>query len=346
MTVDWRLFFPPGTRVVALPNWRRPRLYLPAQGFAGCWRASSFYPASRFRARIYRLLLRAKATTGLVGVRAARTDRWLLGEFVQDMLPQVVSAVVLVGTPGPAQKITAQLQDVEGRILGYLKYAEKEAAYSRIRREHRVLSVIPEGLGPKTLKYGTLANGRALLTTPISGRRLPATLPPAGGVVDFLRSFACSSPISVEAHPWVRSVRERSSERVELDTGFEALAGKHWPVVLQHGDFAPWNLLRRSESTVAAFDWEYGTLEGFPCLDLAYYVLQTSALIYRWAPTKAARYTAGYLTKQPRFGLSSAEARALTRLAAYDAYQNSLEDGQTRDGGLQPWRRAIWEGAA
>jgi hypothetical protein len=239
------------------------------------------------------------------------------------------------------------LRDKEGQVLGYLKYGEKEAARKRLYREYRVLSDIPKGLGPEALKYGALADGRALLTTPILGRQLPASLPPAGGVVDFLRSFAVSSPTSVETHPWVKRLREGRTEGVELDTCFEALGGRNWPVTAQHGDFAPWNLCRKPEGAVGAFDWEYGTLEGFPHLDLAYYALQTSALIYRWTPAKAARYTVGYLTRETRLALSSTEAQALTRLAAYDAYQRFLEDGQTSDNnGLQKWRRAVWESRA
>jgi hypothetical protein len=342
---DWALFFPPGARVLALPTWQQPRLYLPAQRFDERWRASSFYPASRFPARLYRLLLRSKATTGLAGVRVARSNGWLLGEFIQDVLPQVVSAVILVGTPGPAQKITAQLRDGKGRIVGYLKYAEKVAARERLYNEHLVLAGIPEGLGPEALKYGVLGDGRALLTAPILGRRLPATLPPADGVVGFSMSFTVSPPVPVEAHPWVRKTNEGKGGG-RLGSCFEALAGRRWPVVAQHGDFAPWNLLRRSEGTIRAIDWEYGTLEGFPHLDLAYYLLQTSALMYRWSPAKAADCTCKFLVKELRGALSSVEAKALTRLAAFDAYQKALDDGHTPDTGLQPWRRQIWKGAA
>jgi hypothetical protein len=42
--------------------------------------------------------------------------------------------------------------------------------------------------------------------------------------------------------------------------------------------------------------------------------------------------------------LSAAEAQALTRLAAYDAYLKASEDGQPESAGLQSWRRQIWEG--
>lgn len=345
MTVDWSLFFPPGARVLALPDWRRPRLYLPAQRFGQRWGASSFYPAFRLPARLYRLALRSKAATGFGEVRMVRSDGWVLGEFVRDALPGAVSTTVLVGTPGPAQKITARLEDKEGKVLGFLKYAEKDAARIRLRREYRVLQAIPGGLAPKALGYGILGDGEALLTSPISGKRLSATMPPSKDAAHFLTSLAVSTPVVLEDHPWVKGVREQDGKGA-LDACFEVLAKRRWPVVVQHGDFAPWNLLRISGSRIVAFDWEYGALEGFPCLDLAYYALQISALIHRWSPAKAARRTVECLLRDNMFTLNGAEARTLTRLAAYDAHQKALEDGQAPGEGLQDWRREIWEGAA
>jgi hypothetical protein len=345
MIAKYDLFFPDGTRVLTLPNWQNPRLYLPARYFLQRWKDSSFYPAFRLLARLNRLSLRIRATVGLGEVRQVRSSGWPLGEFTHDVLPQATSVVVLVGTPGPAQKLTAQLRDDNGQVLGYLKYGEKEAARKRLQQERRMLSCIPEGTGPELLKYGTLGDGEALLTTLLPGKSLPATLPPARDLTDFLTGLAVLPPVPITNHPWVRRARNRS--QLELDPWFEALTGRDWPVTIQHGDFAPWNLLRRSDGRLGAIDWEYGTLEGFPYLDLAYYVLQTSALIYHEAPLRAAEYASKYLARQPQLMLRSVEARALVSLAAYDAYQGFREDGHLpTTNNLQMWRRAIWEGSA
>ncbi len=344
--MDWRFFFPPGTRVIALPNWQHPRLYLPARYFLESWEMSSFYPASRLGARLYRLMLRIRAAAGALEVRTAHSDGWALGEFVQDTLPQAVSTVVLVGLPGPIQKVTAQLRDEKGRVLGYAKCSEKRAARCRLRWEHYMLSSISKGLGPEVLKYGALEDGDILLKTPIFGKRPLSNLPPVEGAVDFLTSLVVSSPVPVDEHPWVRGVRERGGEEGKLDACFEVLARKRWPVVVQHGDFTPWNVVQTSEGRIRAVDWEHGTLEGFPHLDLAHYALQTSALVYRRTPAKAIRYTVKHLTEEPRLALGVAEARVLARLAAYDAYRKTLEDGQSVTSDLQTWRRAVWEGVA
>jgi hypothetical protein len=340
------LFFPPGTRVLALPNWQHPRLYLPAQRFSQRWDESAFYPASRLGARLRRLLLRISAVAGMAEVRTVTSSDWTLGEFTGNLLPQVDSAAILVSTSSATQKVTVQLRDERGAVLGYLKHAGQGVARTRLRHEHHVLSGLSRGMGPKALKYGTFGNGEALLMTPISGKPLPTTLPPVNGVVDVMMSFTSSPPVGLEVHPWVLRTLERGSEVAALEACLEALIGKRWPIAVQHGDFAPWNLLRKPGGEVGTFDWEYGRLEGFPYLDLAYYILQTAALIYRWAPAKAARYAVRYLTSEPRLALSTAEAQALTRLAAYDAYYTFLQYGRVEGTNLQVWRRAIWKGAA
>lgn len=340
--MGWEGFFPSGAQVIALPSWRNPRLYLPARGFFETWERSSFYPASRFRARFYRTLLRAKASAGLSKVRMVEESGWALGEFVRQVVPEAAHAVVLVGTLGPAQKITAQLLDKKDQVVGYVKYAEKEAARNRLRKEWRMLHNLPCEVGPKPLKHGLLGDGEAILITPVPGRWVPRDLPPAKGVDALLSSLVVLPAAPLEDHPWVQRIRERS--KFEFDPWLETLTRENWPVVVQHGDFVPWNLLRRPDGTIGAIDWEYGTLEGFPFLDLVYYLLQTSALIYRWAPSKAVEYAVKYLSLHPQLTLSRVEARTLTRLAAYDAYHKSLEDGHALGNvDLQSWRRAVWE---
>lgn len=341
MTVDWNLFFPPGTRVLALPDWINPRIYLPALHPLRTWEHSAFYPASRLGARLYRLSIRLRAAAGLAEARTTRSSGWPLKEFVQVVLPSLASAVILVGTPSPSQQLTVQLRDEKGRVLGYLKYAETDIARKKLRQELFILSNLPDGVAPQPLKFGTLGDGEAFLKTVLPGKLLGVTLPPPAHLIDLLDSLVVHPPITSEAHPWVRGMRAR--EMPGFDALFQPLANRNWPVTIQHGDCAPWNLLEAPDGRLRAVDWECGTLEGFPYLDLAYYILQTSALIRRRAPLEAARYTVRYLQGHPAFALSSTEAQALTRLAAYDAYWKYLEDGASRNTGLQTWRRAIWE---
>lgn len=339
--MDWEAFFPPGTPVVALPSWNNPRLYIPAKGFLQRWKGSAFYPAFRLHARFYRLLLRAGAAVGLVAVRVARSDGWPIGAFIQAALPHVVSVTVQVGTPGPVQKITVQLSAEGGKVVGYLKYAEKAVACKRLQQEYEVLSGLPKGVGPLPLRYGSLGAGIALHTTPVPGKLLPAKLPPAAGFASFLQILTAAPPLPLEVHPWAQAIRVPGEGCVER--WLEALADRKWPVVIQHGDLAPWNLLSAPNGKLRAIDWEYGSQTGFPYVDLAQYMFQVAALLYHWSPSKAMDYTIHYLTRQPWPGLTSAEAGAIAGLTVYQAHRHALEDGHAPDAPMQAWRRAVWE---
>lgn len=272
--IGWESFFPRGTRVLALPNWDNPRLYVPAQNFSERWGKSALYPASRLRGRLYRVLLRTRAAAGLPVARVARADGWPFGEFARDVLPGPASVTVLAGEPSPVQKFTARLCDSEGKVLGYIKYAEEEPARRRLRQEHQVLARLPEEVGPRPLKYGPVAGGEALVSTPLPGRHLPANLTALDEVTGFLQRLVVSAPLPLENHPWARDIRGRSE--LDLDPWLEALSASDWPVVIQHGDLAPWNVLRGPEGALGAVDWECGSLESMPHLDLAHYILQST----------------------------------------------------------------------
>lgn len=336
MSAEAALFLPPQAQVLALPSAGEPRLYLASESAAQRWRHSGLYPAFRRSARAYRVALRVKAALGLGRTWSNPGVAWALGEFVQDCLPGVEAAVVSLGTPGPARKITVQLW-AGARVVGYLKYAETSAARARLEQEHRVLGALPAGVGPNVLKYAAFEKGQALVTAPVPGRAVPTRLPPDPGLVGFLETLRQDETFPLERHPWVLNVRQRFG--TALDGWLEPLASESWPVVFQHGDFAPWNVLRRADGTLTAIDWEYGSVEGFPHLDAAYYLLQVAALMRRWPPERARAYAARHLGAS----LAAAQADALVRLAAFAAHQEALADGHDPSAPLQAWRRAVWE---
>ena len=334
--------FPPRTPLLALPNWRAPRVVLSGSGSpVKRWRSSAFYPATRSVAKLYRIVIRGKAALGWGEARQALGERWTLHEFLQDCLPAIDSIVLQTRPPGPAQKFTVELRGRAGRIIGYVKYGTETLAQRRLAQEYLTLTRLPAGLGPTPMKFGNMGDGTALLVTPLCGQEVRARLPPAPKVLEFAKSLEGSSTLALNDHPYVGAMRQRIGPR--LDAILEDLAGRAWPVVPHHGDFAPWNLRRRDDG-LAAFDWEFGTPDGFPYIDLAYFILQVAFLIYSWPPVKSAIYATEWLERQSAFGLTDREARALSRLAMFDAYLRAKDDGYPEDHPLRAWRRRIWGG--
>lgn len=336
MSTDAASFLRPNTRILALPRASRPRLYLSSESASQRWRHSGFYPAFRWTAQAFRVALRLRAALGLTRTQRNPDAKWALSAFVQDCLPELDAAVVSLGTPGPAQKATVQLW-CGASVVGYLKYAKTPAAKARLEQEHRILRELPGTVGPTVLKCADFSEGRALVTAPVAGRVVSARLPLGEGMRTFLRGLRQPRSHALESHPWVLNFEERFGG--VPDAWLEPLANREWPVVFQHGDFTPWNVLQSPNGARTAIDWEYGSVTGFPHLDAAHYLLQTGALIRRWRPVRALANATRHLDES----LSPGQAEALVRLAAFEAFQNALVDGNDPDAPLQAWRRAVWE---
>jgi hypothetical protein len=335
----WQVFFPPHSRVAALPSWRRPRLLIPASTLQDRLSGSTFYPAFRLTGRLYRLLVRSKAVCGLCCRNSGSSGPSPLDEFLRDLLPGARVRAMQIGMPGPARKITVQLADDQGRVVGYVKCASSPLARVRLGLEFRLLLRLPEGTAPIPLKYGSAHGFDLLLLNPVPGRTLKATVAPHNELRRLNHLLAGGGTVALEAHPWVHALRTRSNTMIQA---LDELARREWAVTIQHGDLAPWNLIQDRSGHLTAIDWEYGLATGFPGLDLAQYILQVAALICRWRPDRAREYAIHELQRDPYLMVTRRQAAALVGLAAYQAYENAISDSSTADHPLQVWRRDIW----
>lgn len=340
MSINLSLFFKSGTNLIAIPSKEKPRLIFPEATPFQQWLDCSQCPTFTENKRPKRLLLRFKAALGRDKLRVGDTKGYLLDNFIGEKLSQVSRGLVLVGTPGPAQKITVQLRDSSENIIGYLKYSDKPAAMQRLAQEFNVLLKLPAGLGPLPLRFGSLGSGEALLLSPLPGKKMPSFLPPPSELSIVLRAMLLSTQYSIYDHPWIQTLSEKSD--LGFDMWLKPLAGRRWPTVILHGDFAPWNILQ-DMNRLNLLDWEYGSLEGFPYMDLVYFMLQVAALVYSWKPSEAFRYIEIYLSRELQGFLDAFEIRSLIRLSAYSAYLQALQDGHKPDAPIQNWRRAVWE---
>jgi hypothetical protein len=337
--VVWDGFFPPHSRVAALPSWRRPRLLIPASTLRERLSGSAFYPAYRLMGRVYRLLVRSKAACSLCCRFSGSSGPSPLDEFLRDLLPGARVRAIQIGMPGPARKITGQLADDQGRVVGYVKCASSPLARVRLDREYRLLLRLPQGTAPVPLKYGSADGFDLLLLNPVPGRTLKATVAPHSELRRLSHLLSGGDPVALEAHPWVQALGSRSGAMIHA---LDALARREWAVTVQHGDLAPWNLIQDRSGHLTAIDWEYGLPLGFPGLDLAQYILQVAALICRWRPDRAREYAIHELQRDPYLMVTRRQAAALVGLAAYQAYGNAISDSFTADHPLQVWRRDIW----
>jgi hypothetical protein len=176
---------------------------------------------------------------------------------------------------------------------------------------------------------------------------------------DYLRSLQASGTRHVaDEHPAIVQIRNQAAGQTDwsrfADDLLEQLIGslgrdRIWGQVWRHGDFAPWNIFRNRGSMggrLCAVDWEEGAPEGFPGLDLAYFLLQTASLMHRWTPDRSVQYAldAMAVADPESYGGSDGAPRAIAivRLSALDAWLRN--EAWVSGNFLQRCRWAVWMG--
>jgi hypothetical protein len=348
MPLDWNHLFPPGEPVIALPSWRHPRLLLSARRLERRWRDSDFYLAQRIRAKIYRQMLRLRAAAAVAEVRRAKGPAWILPEFLRGLVDSPQPPSIWIGTPSSSQKWTIRVPDAGGKVAAYIKWGCSESACRRIAHEHAILCAIPKDLGPQPLRVGPLDGAMALCLRPFDGQPLRRhARGTSARLANLLAGLVTHAPLPVDAHPGFADLAVDAPSPIR--SWIEQLCDQSWPVVIRHGDLAPWNLIevpgdcRGSEGRLIALDWEYASLSGVSLLDVAYYHLQIAGLLKKLGPSRAVGLTVRRLMREPWPALSQRHAEALTALTAYAAWRRAVCDGDRADEQRQQWHRAIWD---
>jgi hypothetical protein len=300
--------------------------------------------------------------------------------FICKVFTGVDRCVVLTGsTPHRKKKMIAQARDSKGDILGYLKYGETPEAQACIVSEAVCLSALPGKVGPQCIGLEQHAAYTCMALTAVKGRMLEARLPQSfdGRQLSVIKEYLERLQISditfgIDVHPSIVRLREQvtvlssQSSVFSLQDFEEILASlrtQKWPVVIQHGDFTPWNVLRvreekdvgcrmevdkdflttdnvsiiNSTSRLCAIDWEEGTTEGLPWLDLIYFCLQTGYLMHHWSAEQTTSYALNVLTFN---GLNEQVAVSLIKLSALDAWLRNEEYISGSE--LQQFRQSVW----
>ncbi|RKX69975.1 hypothetical protein DRP53_06545 [candidate division WOR-3 bacterium] len=338
--LKWINFFKPGSRVVAVPNWIKPELLFSVDNISNSFTVvRQFFNVYTLRGELRKIGVSLLAMLKMLRPIPVPGRKWKLEAFLKNVNMDVADVVLIVGKQTPIQKVKIILLDDRGDVVGFLKYAERIIAKMRLTHEYKILSILPRDIAPRPIKLDTLYNGIGLLTSVISGQKIKAVLPPAPDVIKFMNRLVIEKNKSLDNHPWIQ--RLKTEKKFSYNEWLEPLCKLKWDVVIEHGDFVPWNLLETKDGSIKAVDWEFASLEGFPYIDIVYYILQIAALIKKWNPKRASLFAVNYLRQQ--FGFDLHVAASLVRLSAFEAYSITAQNGRDDRWPLQRWRRAIWD---
>lgn len=282
---------PPGRQLVELapkgmPRWffrGWSRWFIPLDNWRVRHSGSRIYPALSAKARAYRVALRAWITAGgaqFTHHTYSRTESdWSLRELLLPDIPTLSTAAISIGGAIPGgRKITVQLMDERGRVLGFAKYASNAYTRASLANEARMLERLPRGVGPRLVRFTPFLEGELLVQTPVPGRVRVRMRIDAAQRELYERLIRADEVYPASAHPFLLDLHSRAVGRRDvLEDVVENLDEGEWPVAWMHGDLAPYNL-RWSHAGCLAFDWEHGEETGFPFLDGAALLIQVAKL--------------------------------------------------------------------
>lgn len=330
------VFFHTETEVTALPSWSKPRLYIPTKLEARRIKDSfTFYPAFHWYARCYRYILAFKVILGFSQKKKCHLSSNAFWDFLPSDLAKLKILGVLLSNAYPKKKYIVKLFcETTGNIY-YLKYVINKHLSQKIEQENLLLTSIPLRTGPKVIKFAPIEQGSALLMEAIPGKTINPYKMPSQLIHDFLSKLILPDCYSISQHPWAKKLRQTNNP--EVLSLLQDLSGREWPIVIQHGDFSPWNLINY-QGEIRAIDWEYGCLKSFPYLDLIYYCLQISFLMKKWEPRKSFFKIFSHLEKNNPDDLVILEIHALIKLAVYDTFERY---GFSDQDPISSWRKKI-----
>lgn len=294
--------------------WPPPRgggaqFWLPVDSPAALKAFLELRPArSRWHALLRRLWWMAVRTESLAPLAAlgrvpdvedarAHTD-----DEIQKLLPPVHPAVLLTGGHRSINKVIAMpFRGSHAPPDLVVKFARVPEAEPGLEHEARVLRELaashPQLSGiPRVLATSRRAGRVGLAQSAIHGQPLISfltrdTFPDLSlRVTRFLADLADGGERPPRTEWWPRLVEEPLSQ-FEQRFGSVLAAGtiKHvharlnrlenLPRVIEHRDFAPWNVVLVERGEPALLDWESAELRGLPCLDLIYFLANAAFVI-------------------------------------------------------------------
>lgn len=263
------------------PRWIVPSSSLHGKSVLARWRPYSI--ASKIKWNGLRLLYAMEILGKIPGINLVSVESG--SNLKIPGLKPSFTPVVYVGTPGSQQKAVVTLvSNHSGEPRAIMKVAMGEGATASLMREALNLEKLA---GTNVQGVPTLMavedGGKRTWQTVVDGRLTSRKLTRLH--IDWLLQLPRpeKSTTLSEQQALLRRVFEKHSllsgnHGQAISAAIAAIHGGQIPLVLVHGDFAPWNLKRQADGRIAAIDWEEADWAGLPLWDLCHFFLMQAHL--------------------------------------------------------------------
>lgn len=269
----------------------RPMLLLPPSNRAAA-RGVGLYAAQTAFARNSKNILRLAAWAGLHSMLPRVQVAFNLGDDFTQWLTETCQGrdlselSILAGNPGaPGRRFLLLLRSRSGEAQ-VVKAGVTVAAKAVIVRELETLQKVQassfSGI-PRLLS--ARQEGRVCCFTVQFVEGESPTRMDSDRVARLLASWIHDAPaMPLQVQPHFKDLARLAETDSQARTCCALLENAAFTPVLQHGDFAPWNIKETANGEWFVLDWERGLLNGIPGWDWFHCALQTAILVRRENP--------------------------------------------------------------
>lgn len=285
-----------------LPSIKNPHWLIPLKNKELIVSSLALYQPSLVRAKLLKKMTVLVAKGGLSyllmknRVYFQRDDRAIKEIFNRDDLYYAF----FTGTEGCHRKVTIQVMDEKGRILGYIKVSDNGDIDRLLRNEKEILEDlsrlnIENGLVPKVVYHGRINDVNILVLDTLKSVHSKFGSNLSNIHIKFLAEifrktmrhckfgesgFACN--IRQRLREFVTN-RQRNAYEKAADYIEKKIKDKDIPFGLCHRDFTPWNTFFHN-GKLYVFDWEYARRDYPPLIDLFHFMIQDGILVRHLKP--------------------------------------------------------------
>jgi hypothetical protein len=292
-----------------LPSIKNPRWIIPLKNRNLIIASLALYQPSLLKAKLIKKMTVLTAKSGLSEVIAKdkiylqKKDNFIRELFKKDNLHYAI----FTGTEGCHRKVTVQVMDEEGNILGYIKVSDNQEIDRILENETEILGdllrlEIRNGLFPKVIYHGHINDVNILVLDTMKSTKSTFRSKLSDSHVNFLSEIFQKTAqgskykesgfakgfrkrlrdLEIERLGDGETDRLRKLERI-IDFIENQIGNERLPFGLCHRDFTPWNTFFH-DGKLYVFDWEYAEREYPPLLDVFHFIVQDGILVRHLNP--------------------------------------------------------------
>lgn len=292
-----------------IPSASNPRWLIPLKNHQLFIASLALYQPSLLRAKVIKRLTILFARLGIADLFVK--DRLYFerdDEFVKKIFNKNdLYYAIFTGTEGSHRKVTVQVMDEKGRILGYIKVADSDKIDALLKNEAEILRDLSKleveiGLFPEVLYYGSADNVNILVLDTLKSSKSTYSSRLSEKHIEFLAEVfnkTSHKEILFSESSFFNGLKDRV-RRLEdeklggaekgayqraLDYLERKLGNEKLPFGLCHRDFTPWNTFFHN-GKLYVFDWEYSKREYPPLMDVFHFIVQDGIQVRHLKPEK------------------------------------------------------------